>query len=159
MSIPSLSEGQIIKDRFKIQKLLSKDGGFGITYLALDLQFSYNQKCVVKQLRNFSSKTIMSQRLERESTALEKLAHPNGQIPKFRGRIVDGEQMYIGMEFIEGITLRQYIEINGIGEEDEIFGFLIEMLQLLNFIHKEQIIHRDIKPDNIIIRESDKNQF
>ncbi|MFM6401002.1 serine/threonine protein kinase, partial [Planktothrix sp.] len=138
--------GRILKGRFQIVRELGT-GGQGITYLTKDTKLSGTPDCVVKQLRPADPKTLdLARRLfEQEINALGRLGdHP--QIPRLLDHFDEGDQFYLAQQYIQGDPLSQYIVPSQPWSENQVNGMLRELLPILDFIHNEGVIHRDIKP-------------
>ncbi len=159
-----LTPGDIIGDRYRIVQLLGQ-GGFGRTYLAEDMN-CFQEHCVLKefvpQQRDPDALEKAKELFEREAKTLHQLEHP--QIPKFEGRFsteIQGEtSLFLVQDYIEGESYqdlwKKRRQQGSRFDEEEITQFLRNILPVLEYIHGEGIIHRDISPDNIILRESDK---
>jgi serine/threonine-protein kinase len=134
-------------------------GGFGETYLAIDTHLPSGRQCVVKKLKpSVDSDPLtdwLKQRFEKEAIILEELGNNSAQIPKLYAYFSVKDDFYLVQEFIEGLTLTQKLKQLGNFTEEEVEDFLLDILPVLDYIHSRGIIHRDIKPDNIIIRKSD----
>lgn len=133
-------------------------GGFGQTYLAEDRQLPGNPKCVVKKLQPQVSNPAMletARRLfETEAQMLYKLgSHP--QIPKLYAYFVENNEFYLVQEFIEGRSLSEEIKAGVPFSEVKVISLLREVLEILDFVHRENVIHRDVNPNNIIRRVTD----
>uniref|UniRef100_B8HL42 non-specific serine/threonine protein kinase n=1 Tax=Cyanothece sp. (strain PCC 7425 / ATCC 29141) TaxID=395961 RepID=B8HL42_CYAP4 len=130
-------------------------GGFGKTFLVEDTQSSSHQQYVVKQLSfpttDPSKYKIVRESFQREATVLLELSNKHSQIPKLYSYFFHDENFYLVQEYIEGLTLAEKVKQEGGLEEALVQQILIEILQILDVIHRENIIHRDVKPDNIII--------
>ena len=138
------NDGPILHSRYQIISQLGK-GGFGTVYLAKDLQF--NRKCVVKQLHSDASENQVIKRLfKEEATTLNKLDHP--QIPHLIDYFEEEGGTYLAEDYFEGHTLTE--ELTQPWQESEVIELLKEILLILEYIHKQGVIHRDIKPDNFI---------
>lgn len=151
----------ILSGRYKILKKLG-EGGFGQTFLAEDLHLPTKPHCVVKRLKpQFESQEAfkLAHRLfEQEADILYRLgSHPN--IPNLLAHFEDGGEFFLVQEFVEGATLAQEFEAGRKYTEAEAVNFLSELLETLSFVHKENVIHRDIKPTNIMRRTSDGKVF
>ncbi len=149
--------GKILDGRYRIQKILSH-GGFGVTFIAEDIKRPGNPICVVKQLHldvyNPEVFEKAKELFKREAEALEELGeHPN--IPRLLAYFHEDGDFYLVQEYIEGHTLRQELMTGKALPEDEVRKIVIELLKILCFVHKNNTIHRDIKPDNIIRRQKD----
>lgn len=135
-------------------------GAYGTTFLVEDTRSPSRRRCVLKQLKPISNPEhygFIIKRFEREATVLERLGEGgNGQIPKLFAYFAEGGLCYIVQELIEGRTLTAHLKERIRYTEAEVVEFLKSILPVLDFIHSQQIIHRDIKPDNIIIRENGK---
>ncbi|KAB8315185.1 protein kinase [Tolypothrix campylonemoides VB511288] len=147
----------LLRDRYRVIKPLGQ-GGFGATFLAQDQALVGEPSCVIKQLRPSGTAPQVLQMarelLEREAVTLDRIGnHP--QIPKLLDYFEDGEQLYLVQEYIHGATLQQELKRNGVFSEARVNQFLSELLPLLQYIHERKVIHRDIKPTNIIRRAQD----
>ncbi|MBE9032055.1 protein kinase [filamentous cyanobacterium LEGE 11480] len=135
------------------------DGGFGKTFLVRDHQMPSARECVVKQLKPLHDKAevyeMVKDRFQREAAILEKLGAHN-QIPSLYAYFSETDLFYLVEEYVEGETLTQRIDRTGVLSEDEVRSLLKQLLPVIVHIHQQQIVHRDIKPDNIILRESDQ---
>jgi serine/threonine protein kinase len=142
----------------KIQEL--GKGGFGDTFLVKDTQLPSGKYCVLKELtpieNNEEIYTLVKQRFEREAIVLEELGNINGQIPSLYAYFTENSKFYLVQEYIEGNTLFQHLNTYGVMDAASVQSFLVDVLQVLGCVHDRKIIHRDIKPDNIIIRQSDQ---
>jgi WD40 repeat protein len=137
-------------------KLLG-EGGFGRTYLAEDID-KLNEYCVVKQftanVQGTGALNKATQLFEQEARQLQQLGkHP--QIPTLYAYFEEGKQLFLVQEYIEGETLSQLIENQGVWKEPQVKQLLDNLLPVLKFVHEQKVIHRDIKPDNIIQRRGD----
>jgi serine/threonine-protein kinase len=133
-------------------------GGFGTTYLAVDMG-QKNCYCVVKQLElataNPESHRTALDLFAREAKTLAKLDHP--QIPKLLDYFEENEQFYLIQNFVLGKDLEKEIKKGGIYQESSAKEFLRNILPVLKYIHDQKVIHRDIKPGNILReKETDK---
>jgi WD40 repeat protein/tRNA A-37 threonylcarbamoyl transferase component Bud32 len=134
-------------------KLLGQ-GGFGRTYLAEDID-KLNEKCVVKQFVPMMQGTAGLQKalelFEREARQLQQLGH-HPQIPALSAYFSENNQLYLIQQYIEGETLDQILQKQGVWTEQQVKELLISLLPVLKFIHQQKVIHRDLKPDNIMRR-------
>jgi eukaryotic-like serine/threonine-protein kinase len=153
-----LNSGDIIGGRYQIIKEL-RSGGFATTYIARDLGNQSDLKCVVKKLQpRFNSPKIWQNAKERfitEATVLQWLGK-HDQIPQLLAHFEEEQQFYLVQEFIEGEEFEQEVNRREILTESEIINFLYDVLQIIDFVHKQGVIHRDIKPSNLIRRASDR---
>jgi serine/threonine protein kinase len=149
----------VLQNRYRVIQVLSDRGGFGITYLAEDTQMPSGRRCVIKQLRPINNDPqlyrMIQERFQREAVILEQLGHNNPQIPELYAYFEDSGQFYLVEELIEGVTLTQKMQQDGKLSESSVKGVLTSILPVIEYIHSYRIIHRDIKPDNIILRHGD----
>ncbi|MBI4749436.1 MAG: SUMF1/EgtB/PvdO family nonheme iron enzyme [Acidobacteria bacterium] len=146
----------LLNNRYEVLKELSQ-GAFGKTFLAEDRNSPSRRKCVVKQLRpdGKCDFQLARERFEREAAVLEHLAEESRQIPNLYAYVVEGGQFYLVQEFVDGPTLAQLVERQGRLSEPVVREIIIKLLDVVEYIHSQNIIHRDIKPDNIILRTRD----
>ncbi|MBE9223600.1 pentapeptide repeat-containing protein [Cyanobacterium stanieri LEGE 03274] len=146
----------VLNDRYRALRKIGK-GGFGSTFLGIDLRLPGNPYCVIKQLRpNAEDPDTFNMALdlfEREAKTLGKIDHP--QIPRLLDYFEDQKKFYLVQTLAKGITLQKEIQRHGVFSENATKRFLVEILPVLKYIHSLKMIHRDIKPANIIRREQD----
>jgi len=159
-----LYSGQMLGDRYSIVRLLAQ-GGFGRTYLAEDIN-RFRELCVLKEFApQAQSNTLLrkaAELFEREAGVLYKLQHP--QIPRFRELFrvkIDGtEHLFLVQDYVEGETYRSLLDERmqqgKCFSETEIVHLLRQILPVLDYIHRVGVIHRDISPENLILRTSDR---
>ncbi|WP_353929089.1 serine/threonine-protein kinase [Okeanomitos corallinicola TIOX110] len=128
------------------------EGAFGKTYLAQDQQ---GNKYAVKKFIFFSSNSremaIAKRKFNDEVKSLQKLNHP--QIPQFVEYIEEEQEFYLVQQYINGKTLREKLHIHGKISLQAAHQILIDLLKIIDYLHQQNIIHRDIKPDNIMIND------
>jgi serine/threonine protein kinase len=143
--------------RYQISKALS-EGGFGKTYIAMDLQRPGKPECVVKKLQPVSDNPqhweLAKRLFVREAQVLEQLG-THDQIPQLLAYFDDGEEFYLVQELIVGEPLSKELSRFLDGSEVRAINILEELLPVLDFIHSKGVIHRDIKPPNVIRRKKD----
>lgn len=144
--------GKILDQRYKIIKSLSS-GAFGHTFLAEDTKRPQNPICVVKQLKPKETQPdfLLKARelFDREAETLELLGkHP--QIPGLLAHLKIDNEFYLIEEYITGDTLEEELAKEQRKSEPEVIKIVSELLEILDFIHRNNIVHRDIKPSNII---------
>ncbi|NJR58725.1 MAG: serine/threonine protein kinase [Cyanobacteria bacterium CRU_2_1] len=149
--------GQLLDGRYRIIRTLGK-GGFGQTYIAEDTRRPGCPVCVVKHLKPASSDPrfleIARRLFQSEAETLEKLGHYD-RIPRLLAFFEHDSEFYLVQEYIDGHTLTHEIRRGQQWEEEKTIAMLKEVLSILAFVHSQGVIHRDIKPDNIIRRTSD----
>lgn len=148
---------QLFRDRYEVLRMIGR-GGFGVTFLARDVVLPGQPLCVIKQLcPKVSDPPALAnarKRFEREAKMLAKLGS-HSQIPMLLDYfILDGE-FYLVQEYVRGATLARLVRRYGCLSENAVKRLLREILPLLQYIHTHQVIHRDIKPQNIIRCQDD----
>ena len=148
--------GQILRQRYKIINKLGA-GGIGETYFAedLDMPVTPKPKCVVKRLHPRAIDPDIQRLFQKEAEILYKLGQNHDQIPKLFAYFEDNGEFYLVQELIDGNDLSQEIYSGKQWSEAEVIKFLQEMLEVLAFVHQNNVIHRDIKPSNIMRRGRD----
>ncbi|MDM3857165.1 MAG: YARHG domain-containing protein [Aphanizomenon gracile PMC649.10] len=148
----------LLDNRYRIIKTLGS-GGFGETYLAEDTQMPSQRRCVIKQLKPIQNNTqiyqLVQERFQREAAILEELGSTSNQIPSLYAYFQFNDQFYLVQELIAGDTVTEKIQQHGILTENAVREILLSLLPVLEYVHSKRIIHRDIKPDNIILRHHD----
>ncbi|NMG10321.1 serine/threonine-protein kinase [Brasilonema sp. UFV-L1] len=146
----------LLRNRFRIIQVLSDEGGFGRTYLAEDID-KLNERCVIKQLAPRVQGTWALNKaielFEKEAQRLQELgAHP--QIPTLLAYFEQDNYLYLVQQFIDGQNLFMELQQKKKYNPSEIKEILLDLLPVLKFIHEQGVIHRDIKPQNIIRRRT-----
>jgi WD40 repeat protein len=143
----------LIKECYRLIKRISQ-GGFYQTFLAVDESQFPPIPCVVQKL------SFLQQTPEIFQYEVQKLAklgkHP--QIPSLITHFTEDEYYYIIQEFIDGDNLASLVEKQGVFNETQIWQVLKSLLPVINFIHNHQVVHQNIKPENIILRSVNQNQ-
>ncbi|MDX2213837.1 MAG: protein kinase [Oculatellaceae cyanobacterium bins.114] len=150
--------GELLDGRYRIIQNLA-EGGFGRTYVAEDIRLPGNPHCVVKHLKPPGSDNLKQfENIKRlflnEAETLQKLGKHN-QIPQLLAYFDENQDFYLVQELIGGHTLTYELKPGHKWDEVLVYKLLCEVLNILAFIHKNGVIHRDIKPDNLIRRDSD----
>jgi serine/threonine protein kinase len=153
MAAPPEDEASIVREALKEEYDLEKElgrGGMAIVFKARDKQLE--REVAIKVLPfSLSFDAEFVERFQREARTAGKLEHPN-IIPIYRvGRA--GRVIYFVMKFIRGKSLSDVIQTRGALPIPEIRRLLIECVRALGYAHKHGIVHRDIKPDNIMFDE------
>jgi eukaryotic-like serine/threonine-protein kinase len=139
----------IIDGRYRVLKRLGS-GGMADVYCAEDQQLG--RRVAVKLLyRRFAEDEQFVERFRREASSAAQLQHP-GIVGIFDRGEWDGTY-YIAMEFIEGRTLKDIIRERGPAPAEAATDIVIQILRAVRFAHKRGVVHRDIKPHNVLIDE------
>ncbi|MEB3232906.1 MAG: serine/threonine-protein kinase [Leptolyngbyaceae bacterium] len=142
----------LFRNRYRVLRSLGR-GGFGVTYLCRDMMLPGYPLCVTKVLSpKVSNPSILDkakERFEREAKTLGQLGG-HSHIPRLLEYFEMGGQFYLIQEYIRGSNLAKEIKLKGIQSENEVRTFLKEILPILGYVHSRNVIHRDIKPPNII---------
>ena len=167
-----MDPGTLLYDRYIIGKVLGY-GGFGVTYIAWDNKLE--QPVAIKEYLPGEFSTRMPGRTqitvlggnkgEQFLSGLNKFVDEAKRLSKFPSeegivQIIDtfkeNDTAYLVMEYLDGMTLKEYIQENGIIPEDEAVDMLMPIMKSLEVVHAEGLIHRDIAPDNIFITKNGK---
>src|SRR6476646_6950119 len=139
--------GTVLSGRYKLEAKLGS-GGMSTVYLARDT--TLDRQVAVKVLhREMSEQEDQLQRFRQEARAVAKLSHPNVVAVIDAGE--DGGHPYIVFEYVEGETLKQRIARVGALDPQEALAYAIEIARGLTVAHNRRMIHRDIKPQNVLI--------
>jgi serine/threonine protein kinase len=148
---------QLFRDRYEVLRILGK-GGFGITFLARNAVIPGNPLCVIKQLclkvSTRKSWERACQRFQQEAKTLGQLGS-HSQIPMLLDYFEANGEFYLVQEYVRGSTLAREVRRSGTKNEAAIKQFLRELLPVLQYVHKHRVIHRDIKPHNLLRCDDD----
>lgn len=145
-----IAKGDNINDRYEIIGVIG-EGGMANVYLAQDTIL--NRKVAVKVLRgDLANDDKFVRRFQREALSASSLSHPN-IVEMYDVGEEDG-QYYIVMEYVEGKTLKQLVKKRGSLTVPEVIDVMLQLTSGLACAHDAYIIHRDIKPQNILILEN-----
>ena len=141
----------LLGERYRAVKYIS-EGGFGRTFKAID-EHRLDTICVIKQFlpqqQGSAAIAKATELFKQEAVRLQDLGkHPH--IPDLLAFFEQDKRLYLVQEFIDGEDLLKELDKKGKFSEKQIKQLLTELLPLLDFVHKKNVIHRDIKPDNII---------
>jgi serine/threonine protein kinase/class 3 adenylate cyclase len=139
-------------ERYRIERLLG-EGGMARVYLAYEMEF--DRTVALKVLReDYAEDSEVVERFGREARSAGRLSgHSNIVTIYARGRTRDGSY-YLAMEYVSGGTLKDRIEREGPLPTYEVVEIALQVAQALRFAHERGIIHRDVKPQNILLTES-----
>jgi serine/threonine-protein kinase len=142
---------KLLRMRYRIREhLVSTE--YSNTYLAEDENLPDRPLCLVKRLKSQSERT--SQLFDRETRVLYRLGQ-HDRIPELLARFEEDGYFYLVYQFIEGQPLYQELIEGQPWEEHQVIALLKDILEVLVFVHKQDVIHRDIHPQNLIRRTSD----
>jgi len=149
--------GQLLDGRYRIASKLG-EGGFGHTYLAHDTRIPNEPLCVVKHLKPVSDDReylkVSNRLFTSEAQILAKLGD-HDRIPRLLAYFEQAGEFYLVEEFVEGRSLELELVRGYRMGEAQVIQILDDLLSILEYIHGQGVIHRDLKPDNIIRRKSD----
>jgi formylglycine-generating enzyme required for sulfatase activity/tRNA A-37 threonylcarbamoyl transferase component Bud32 len=145
----------LFRNRYRVIRLLG-EGGFGRTYEAVDID-RMDDPCVIKQfVPQFEGTSALKKATElfkEEAKRLYELGeHP--QIPRLIAYFEQDKRLYLVQELIEGQNLLAELTQQGVFSEEKIWQLLADVLPILKFVHDRNVIHRDIKLENIIRRRT-----
>lgn len=160
--------GQVLDGRYRVTRELENgEGGQGKTYLAEDTKRPNNPICAVKHLRPAScvdpnlsadARRQLWETAERlfyqEAEILGKLGN-HDRIPQLLAYFVEAQEFFLVEQFIDGQPLSKELSSGSRWNESQVIQMLQEVLEILDFVHGNSVIHRDIKPDNIMRRSID----
>ena len=149
--------GELLGGRYRIIQTLAQ-GGFGQTYLAEDIHRPGKPRCVVKQLKPARNDPQFLDNARRlflaEAETLERLGN-HDQIPRLLAYFEENQEFYLIQDYIEGQRLTRELSPGEHWPEDQVIQLLQDVLNILFFVHSHGVIHRDLKPDNLIRRNRD----
>jgi serine/threonine protein kinase len=156
----ALPMGSLIAGKYRLEHVLGQ-GGFGITYLAFDRALEHY--VAIKELfpagsARLGSDVVSSTRAEfaetkqkflQEAKVVQRFSHPN--IVRVYGTFEENQTAYIVMEALEGQSLRAYVTAFGAMPEDDLLHFVSQLCSALERVHASGLLHRDLKPDNVML--------
>lgn len=174
---PPIPSGTVLQNRYHVISILGQ-GGFGRTYLAED-QGRFNEPCALKELIPPQTEDYTLEKskelFQREASTLYQIKHP--QVPQFRATFEQDGRLFLVQDYVEGKTYRELLDERkaqtvvqpslpqnvgspdpthaGVFSETEVRQLMLQLLPMLDHLHSRGIIHRDITPDNIILRNTD----
>jgi serine/threonine protein kinase, bacterial len=150
--------GQLLAGHYRVLQVLGV-GGFGQTYITEDLHLPGNPKCVLKHLKPASADRslldLARKFFEKEAIVLQQLGN-HDRIPRLLAYFEEQQEFYLVQEYVPGHPLSKELQAGVKWNEPQVVELLQEILEILVFIHGQGVIHRDIKPDNIMRRSSDR---
>jgi serine/threonine protein kinase, bacterial len=150
--------GQLLAGHYRILQVLG-EGGFGQTYITEDLHLPGNPKCVLKHLKPASVDPgvleIARKLFDKEAIVLQQLGN-HDRIPRLLAYFEENQEFYLVQEYVPGHPLSKELTPGTKWSERQVTDLFQEVLDILVFIHGQGVIHRDIKPDNIMRRNSDR---
>lgn len=161
---PPIPIGTVLQNRYQLDSILGQ-GGFARTYLARD-QGRFDELCALKEFIPSQSSTFVLEKskelFQREAAVLYQIQHP--QIPQFRATFEysseESPRLFLVQDYVEGKTYHELLNARKAQgytfSEAEVRELLQQVLPVLEYIHSKGIIHRDISPDNLILRERDQ---
>ncbi len=156
---PPFPQGFVLKGRYAVRSTIGQ-GGMGRTYLAQDLE-RFNETCVLKEFIPPQDSQEVSEKAKelfrREASVLYQIRHP--QVPEFRATFESEGRLLLVQDYVEGKNYRNLLldrlKIGQTFSENEIFALMQQLLPVLSYLHGHNIIHRDISPENLMLRSQD----
>ncbi len=146
-SADGFEPGQIVGGKYKIVSLLGR-GGIGSVY-KVDQVF-LGQSFALKTLNSQKASDQLIRRFQNEARAASSLSHSN-LVKVIDFGLLEGQQPYLVMDLVEGLTLSEYLKQNGPLSLEQAVGCFTQVCLGLSYAHDQGIIHRDIKPSNVMI--------
>ncbi|MDJ0511497.1 MAG: bifunctional serine/threonine-protein kinase/formylglycine-generating enzyme family protein [Crocosphaera sp.] len=148
------TQGYLFRDRYLIKQILG-EGNFGRTYLVEDQNFNHRKRVLKKFIAAFQGAILETAKtlFKREAEILDTLKHE--QIPAIYDHFEEENSLYLVEEYIEGEDLITEFNREGKFSQKKIKYLLEDLLPVLDYLHQKNLLHRDIKPDNIMRRRHD----
>ncbi|HTL88493.1 MAG TPA: serine/threonine-protein kinase [Leptolyngbya sp.] len=158
-----ITSGTLLRQRYLVKQVLGQ-GGFGRTYLAID-QERFNEPCVIKEFTvPYQDESLVEKAkalFQREASTLYQIQHP--QIPRFWAAFESEQRLFLVQDFVPGQTYRNLLQVRRqqgqVFSEAEILHLLNHLLPVLTYLHDRDIVHRDISPDNMILRTLEAREW
>ena len=132
---------------YEILKVLG-EGGMAVVYLA-DHRLLHNRVALKVLKREFVHNENIRKRFLSEARSMAKMSHPN--IVRVTDMVEDDQTVAFVMEYIEGESLKEYLDRKGKLGDEQIQYILFQMLDALEYVHGQGLVHRDIKPSNFML--------
>jgi serine/threonine protein kinase len=146
-----------LRDRYRIIQVLEQRD-LGTTYLAEDTQNPLNQRCVIQQFLAVRSNEVSKEWIETQAYQAikiwENLKRANALIPELYTYFEDNGTLYLVYEWVDGISLKENVQIEGVWNQVKVYRFLKKLLPTLCSIHDQKLLHRNLTSDNIRLRRS-----
>jgi len=147
-----LVPGQVIHGRYRVIALLSSQGGMSAVYEVMDN--TLNIRCALKEMLPYpgtsgSALPELREQFQQEARLLASLRHPN--LPRVSDHFEEDGNAYLVMDFIYGRRLDEVVAQEGGLTEDEVLDWARQLIEALAHCHERDVIHRDVKPQNVII--------
>jgi serine/threonine protein kinase len=147
-----LVPGQVIHGRYRVIALLSSQGGMSAVYEVMDN--TLNIRCALKEMLPYpgtsgSALPELREQFQQEARLLASLRHPN--LPRVSDHFEEDGNAYLVMDFIYGRRLDEVVAQEGGLTEDEVLDWARQLMEALAHCHEQGVIHRDVKPQNVII--------
>jgi serine/threonine-protein kinase len=149
---------ELLGGRYRVLQTIGS-GGCGQALLVEDTRLPSHRRHVIKQLKPVvtdpEARRIIAERFAREAVILEELGLLSDQIPDLYDFFTEDDEFYLVQEWIEGETLQERVRRAGALSEPDVRHIIANLLRLLEKVHANGIIHRDIKPNNVVLRTRD----
>jgi serine/threonine-protein kinase len=146
MTEPNVLLGSIVGDKYRVQEIVGR-GGMATVFKATDLK--HERIVAIKVFRSDLSRFGGEDRFEREIAILATLQHPH-ILPLLDSGIADGQLFYV-MPFVQGESLRERLQREGRLAVQDAVRILVEVCDALRYAHELGIVHRDVKPENVLL--------
>lgn len=143
-----LKAGTVLQDRYVIEEQIGR-GGFGITYRARDMRVD-----IPVAVKEYLSQHQLNRKDAQRETRMAARFYGLEGIAAARDFFTEGDHFYIIMEYVSGMSVRQYIHENGRMSGEEALQKIRPIIRTLERIHKEGVIHRDISANNLMITDT-----
>ncbi|MGV9621013.1 serine/threonine-protein kinase [Streptomyces tendae] len=154
-----METGEVLDGRYRVEEALDQ-GGMGIIWTATDLESGTTVAVKVLRLDAYTQgrfspadrarrRVELVRRFEREGAVLEELTHPG--IPRLLHRGYLDEEPYLVMEYVDGISLRDFLDVRRPFPFDAAISVAVQVAEALGHAHANGVVHRDLKPGNVVV--------